>query len=414
MPNVLATAQQLGGESLVIVSGQHATTPRAEAPRLEALDGLRGLAILLVVLHNSGTVNGALSSIALKIGAFLVAPGWVGVQLFFALSGFLITRLLLQSKQAKGYFRRFYMRRVLRIFPLYYLALVVVLVIAPNVPGLEALGESGPRSSLWYWTYLVNWVQPFGGLVNSLGHFWSLAVEEQFYLVWPVLVLVLGARWLARLCAALVVGSLLVRIAVFQVLPAGAAAQAAYQLTISRCDALALGALVAMAIRDPFVIASVRRWVSRLWIVVAVALVALVVVQHGLNPLEFPVVTFGQTLVALLATALVLWCADPQPAGVPSFVARTMRAGWLRRIGRYSYSIYIVHVPITVLTRPYVVRALSFGTASSRVAAHVAYVGGVFLLSYGIAMVTWYAIEQPFLNLKRFFPMPTVRVARLV
>lgn len=152
---------------------------REHIPRL---DGVRGIAILLVLLHHFTDDREKLTGIARRL--FLVTDaGWVGVDLFFVLSGYLITRILLSTKESPRYFTTFYGRRALRIFPLYYAVLVAVLLILPRLvpptPELDAiLGRQ-----VFLWTYLSNWVRDtFNSDYAALKHFWSLSVEEQFYL----------------------------------------------------------------------------------------------------------------------------------------------------------------------------------------------------------------------------------------
>lgn len=384
----------------------------AEPARIMPLDGVRGVAILLVVLHNTGAVSGALSSFALKLWASLVNPGWVGVQLFFALSGFLITRILLESKGADGYFRRFYVRRTLRIFPLYYAAVAVVFFVAPHVRGLEALAAHGSRSSLWYWSYLANWAQPFGGLVPSLGHFWSLGVEEQFYIAWPALVLLLRERSLAILCAAMALGALAVRATFFLIYAPDTAGSAAYDFTIARCDALASGALVAVLARHPQIMIAARRWAWRATLGIAALLAVIFVKQRGFNSLELPVATVGQTLLATLSALLVLLCVSPANDAATIRLQRAMSTPWLRSIGKYSYAIYVIHLPLSCVLRPYIEAQLASGDANTRLGEYVGYVVVIFALSYLFAVVSWHVIEQPFLELKRLVPMPARPDAR--
>ncbi|HZJ61945.1 MAG TPA: acyltransferase [Kofleriaceae bacterium] len=161
-----------------------------EAPASEivpALDGVRGLAILLVLAHNLSPFESTRRLIDLSAG-LTFDFGWVGVQLFFVLSGYLISGILLDTRGAPGYYRAFFGRRVLRIFPLYYGVLFLCLVLLP-VLGLapDAL-LADRRHSVWLWTYLINWAEPLGAAIAVFPHFWSLAVEEQFYLVWPFVV----------------------------------------------------------------------------------------------------------------------------------------------------------------------------------------------------------------------------------
>src|SRR5262249_46548866 len=134
---------------------------------------------------------------------------WSGVDLFFVLSGFLITRILLATRASPDYFRDFYMRRALRIFPLTYGVLVAVMLIAPHL--VRAAAPAAGPSPAWLWLYGVNlyplltgdWYEAPNVLGLNFGHFWSLGVEEQFYLLWPLIVWRLDGRRLARLCAIL-------------------------------------------------------------------------------------------------------------------------------------------------------------------------------------------------------------------
>ena len=156
-------------------------------PRVPALDGIRGIAVTLVALLHFGYLNG----------------GWIGVQAFFVLSGFLITGILLADRDAplRAYLRRFYWRRTLRIFPLYYgyLALLAVSYALRGVPA-EFADDAG---ALFTYTYNFTRATDFTP-TPFFTHLWSLAVEEQFYLVWPFLVHALSRRALVALACALV------------------------------------------------------------------------------------------------------------------------------------------------------------------------------------------------------------------
>ena len=156
---------------------------------IPALDGLRGIAILLVLIHHLTIYRpeGGLDSWIAAVPLF----GWCGVNLFFVLSGFLITGILLDTRDSPVFYRSFFARRVLRIFPLYYGVLFLGFVLAPLLlPMPDAYG----RHQLWLWTYLANFAMPFGKGEPAFSHFWSLCVEEQFYLVWPFLVRRSGLR----------------------------------------------------------------------------------------------------------------------------------------------------------------------------------------------------------------------------
>jgi len=166
-----------------------------------ALDGIRGLAILLVIPHDAGLLldlPGPMHGAAYVVREF-IQVGRAGVQLFFVLSGFLITGGLLDSRGAPGYFAALYARRALRILPLYFAVLsLTFLVLAPRQALPHELLAS-QRHQIWLWTFLSNWMDPAGGGVSGFTHFWSLAVEEQFYLLWPLAVLRLAPERLPAL-----------------------------------------------------------------------------------------------------------------------------------------------------------------------------------------------------------------------
>src|SRR5262249_17527292 len=141
-----------------------------------------------------------------------LASLWVGVNVFFVLSGFLITGILLDTKHEPHYFKFFYMRRVLRIFPLYYGTLIAIFFVLPALKMAPFISAS---QQFWYWTYLGNWGKGRNLNVGSLGYFWSLGVEEQFYLVWPLVIYVLPRRSVSAWCCAAIAASFSYRSALF-------------------------------------------------------------------------------------------------------------------------------------------------------------------------------------------------------
>ena len=177
--------------------------------RLPTLDGLRAIAVLLVVPHNLNLIA-TYGSPDLFVAA--VHRGWIGVQLFFVLSGFLITGILLDARDAPDYYRSFFVRRVLRIFPLYYATLLVLFVLLPAFGLLPSSFRRDPMVELSYWAYFSNWYGPFHQGPEAVSHFWSLAIEEQFYLLWPFAIHRRSAGWVMRLCLAIAAASLLFRV----------------------------------------------------------------------------------------------------------------------------------------------------------------------------------------------------------
>src|SRR5690348_11217200 len=175
---------------------KNTVTSRPAGPRyIPELDGIRGIAILGVIAFHFGLFTIDSHNLLYSVYGSVVGLGWAGVDLFFVLSGCLITRILLDTRNSGHYFRSFYMRRVLRILPLYYFSVFVFFcvvlpvgyAVAPGSFSSHEWARVAPSESLWYWLHLSNWRSAFGILQTSpLTHFWSLAIEEQFYLVWPV------------------------------------------------------------------------------------------------------------------------------------------------------------------------------------------------------------------------------------
>jgi peptidoglycan/LPS O-acetylase OafA/YrhL len=190
------------------------------------LDGIRAYAILMVcVAHFFQVDEAALYETNLYLGILLFKLsqlGLTGVELFFLLSGFLITNILLDAKSSSTYFSTFFIRRFLRIFPLYYFALVVSFFFLPLFYTPDAAGQGVIEHQVWLWTYTSNLSFVFDippltwdGSDNfpHFGHFWSLGVEEHFYLLWPIVIYYVREAWLPKVMWGLVIFSLVVVIA---------------------------------------------------------------------------------------------------------------------------------------------------------------------------------------------------------
>ena len=358
---------------------------------IRPLDGLRAIAVGLVMLLHFGYLNG----------------GWIGVQVFFVLSGFLITGVLLADRDAPlgSYLRRFYWRRTLRIFPLYY-GYLVLLWLAYAAWGLPA---ELPGDALSLFTYTYNFTRLSAEWKASpfFTHFWSLAVEEQFYLFWPFVVHALSRRALVRLSAALLVAGPLFRWALALVLAAGTRSaydigDALYWFPLSHADAFAAGALVALV--------RVADHVKR---PALVALAAMAAVAAGgflnlqalrgaeadlaLGTMGFPLASidngahvWGYTLLNLSSAALVAAAVAAHRTGG---IVAALGWGPLAGLGKISYGIYVLHWPLLVLFnasvryRPMTLRgALMCGAWMTLVA--------------GVAWVSWRFYESRFLALK--------------
>ena len=318
----------------------------------------------------------------------LLYTGWVGVDLFFVLSGFLITGILLDAKGGPHYFRNFYARRVLRIFPLYYGVLVVAIltltVLTPHAPMLRLQG--------WLWAYATNIKIAASGWVFIAGrlqfhHLWTLAVEEQFYLVWPAVVLLLSRRSLLWVCAVVFVLSPALRI----VLCLKGHSIAAYVSTPCQLDALTVGVALAILVRSQ----AGRRLLDKL--LVPAALLCLVPLAFmfrygGLdhNLMNRYTVSLGSTLLAA-TFCWAIWSA------VSGGRVRFLDFAPLTWIGGISYGIYVLH-PFCLEVAPRNLFARS--PMLSLIAFDVIGLG----LSIGAATLSWHLFEKHFLRLKRAFP----------
>ncbi len=366
------------------------------ARRFPAADGIRGLAILVVVLHNSEFIERNGTGFLVKLTGAITATGWVGVQLFFVLSGFLITGILVDTLGSREYFRRFYIRRTLRIFPLYYAVLIFSLVVLPHVANVPAWSAAARENQWWYWSYLSNWGGVFRHSIPGFTHFWSLAVEEQFYLIWPVLVFALSRRGLVGLCLTMLVTGPLIRLCLHL---AGLPPQAGYELTIARWDALAAGALLAVLMRDAPLQEKLARWIGRITIASLGALALLVLYERGLHFDDLVVQVVGQSLIALASAWLVYYCVAP-PTGPALRIQRLMSATWLRFFGKYSYATYVLHFPIQFILSFYLADSINAGAPNVRFLKLIAYLAFIVGVSTLAAMVSWRVLEKPFLDLK--------------
>jgi peptidoglycan/LPS O-acetylase OafA/YrhL len=377
------------------------TGPGGLPARLPALDGLRAIAVLLVVPHNFNLM------VALGGAAYFVVValqrGWIGVQLFFVLSGFLITGILLDTGATPGYLRSFFARRVLRIFPLYYFTLLVLLVVLPSLGLMPARGPDA-LLELSYWAYFSNWYGPFHAGEDSLSHFWSLAVEEQFYLLWPFVVYRRSAAWVLRLCLGVAAAALLIRIGMLR---AGAPVQAIYQFLATRMDALALGGAAAAAFRVP----SAASWaLDRRWLLSGAGLAAIAVgaaISRGYNFVEPATQSLGYTLLALGFALLVAAAAATDWLGRGGWLA-ALRWDPLRRIAKYSYAMYVLSVPIHFLIGKPALSALGLAPGDSLVVG-LGYVVAGTAVSFLAAVASFHLLERHFLHLKDRIAPPGAR-----
>jgi peptidoglycan/LPS O-acetylase OafA/YrhL len=360
---------------------------------IPALDGIRALAILLVVPHNIDTLSAPYPAYLFPV-AVLLHAGWIGVQLFFVLSGFLITGNLLDSRGADNYFSAFFGRRALRILPLYYAVLCAAFVVAPLLVTLPEQFHSTQSHQVWLWTFLTNWTEPYNGGVYGFGHFWSLAVEEQFYLLWPFIVLRCGLRPLLWVCGASVVIALAVRCA-FEA--AHLSHETLYMFTVCRMDALTLGAAAAALIRMPEVYAFLQRNASRIAMAAAAAFVVFALLTRGFAMYDVSTQTIGYTLLSLSFALFILLTALPAKTAVLGLTLRALAWKPLRLVGRYSYGMYVLHLPLHVFWGAPLFQRLAPKPTPWE---SLAYTAVLTVLSFALAAVSYELFEKRVMRLK--------------
>jgi peptidoglycan/LPS O-acetylase OafA/YrhL len=372
---------------------------RSKLGHIPALDGIRGLAILMVLIYHFTPQGDAVQHGITQTIARIIDMGWTGVDLFFVLSGFLITGILLRSKSSPRYFVNFYSRRALRIFPLYYFVLILVAIALHTIP---ALSQYDKMRSDWpyYWFYATNflvardgWNVP-GQRWLYLGYLWSLAVEEHFYLFWPVIVRLFSRRSLIGGCLAIMAIAPILR-GLSPIL--GQSDRASDILTQCRMDTLAIGALLAVFVQQTSSVQVLRRfgWIGLICSILFAAYVVESVRFPGFAATPFRI--FGHSIVALMFAWLICLAISG------NWITAAMTWRPLRFFGVYSYGIYIYHgVLMGCLMAWFTTERLSFNSGNAWIGIVPHYVLCIAPPTL-IAVISYHLLEKPFLKLKRFF-----------
>ncbi len=362
-------------------------TTNSSEHRVQVLDGIRGLAILLVTLYrfSKEAVHGLDLNSMLR---GLIQFGSSGVELFFVLSGFLITRILIDTRHSPTYFSTFYYRRSLRIFPLYYLSLILFLWILPSALNNPSLFAEARDRSLYLWTYTTNIKMSVENAwsFGYLDHFWSLAVEEHFYLVWPIIVLCAGNR-LLKITISAIVATILGR-SIFCALSQNEVAPDV--LTIFRCDGLLIGAAISIAWQSETLRTKLQKWAP----MIGPASIIVVLTFTLLNKrfLDLPIVFLEIGWGCLLIVALT-------PDRFSS-LRKILELPFFRSLGKYSYAMYVFQSPLIPIIA---LLGMSFGFAelsSTSILWRITYVVAMFALTWFLAYLSWIAIESKILRLR--------------
>jgi peptidoglycan/LPS O-acetylase OafA/YrhL len=356
---------------------------------IDSLDGFRGIAILLVFFFHYLPRNPS------NPLSWMASLGWTGVDLFFVLSGFLITGILYDTRQSTNFFKAFYARRALRLFPVYFLAVGIVLSAA------TLLRTPMSWKAIPFYIYGANLMLPLKGGTPDFTpyfncvHFWSLSVEEQFYSLWPLVVfLVPSRRTLMQICAGGIVGALIFRVVLTHL---GVSTWILYTELPARMDSLLAGGMLALAVRGPRPAAWLSR--TRLYWVMAGCGLILVILLFRARTLFFTstaMTSWGYTMIAgvyvcLLALALV-----------PGTMANQVgRLSVLRFFGRYSYGLYVWHdlpSPVCVSWQPWFTRHIH-----PLVVGQLVYAVAMLVLFTAVAVASYHLLELRFLKLKSRF-----------
>jgi peptidoglycan/LPS O-acetylase OafA/YrhL len=343
------------------------------------LDGIRAIAAFMVIFFHffkgqlGITGSGELWKFLDKISII----GQNGVTLFFVLSGFLITRILLSTKSNPNYFKSFYTRRVLRIFPLYYFFLLCYYFL-PLFWG----GSVAPlRDQMCYYFYLESFAETFRWGIDGPRHFWSLAVEEHFYLFWPLIVYSLSNKNLCRFILAIIVGAILLRAYMTSL------HYEVYWFTFTRIDSLAIGGLLSlMELKGFFIEKNYKKFLLLLSLIFAPLIVLWAFFTGSQNAV---IQIFKYDFVSLLFFGLIgiVLCIKEG-----NLINRILSSSFFSYHGKISYGLYVYHSIGFWLSVKYI--QFDFWPLS-------------FLMGYLVTMlmatVSFYSFEERFLSLKRLY-----------
>jgi peptidoglycan/LPS O-acetylase OafA/YrhL len=350
-------------------------------PHYPALDGLRGIAILFIVIyHNFGYID--------KYFFF----GWLAVDLFFVMSGFLITDILLNAVGNKNFLRNFYFRRMLRIFPLYYFCLILFLIVLPGLPVQSGI-KYYTDNQVWIWTYLQNWLYIFNPPVqtNTLNHLWSVAVEEQFYLLWPLAILLIRKpKYLLAFISLLLVSTLGLRLWIWMHHLEGFAYYNLY--TFTRIDGICIGCMVALLLKIDANF--LKKYTSG--IVLFFALMNFVFYfMNRRYQFSFPYLALaGYTTFAMMLGLLVNQAVTRET----KLISFLFNIPWLKFFGKISYGFYLFHWPVYLLLSPYLTNWVK-GFTNGWLTDFLVSVTGT-LIAVVISWLSFNYFEKYFLKLK--------------
>ncbi|HEX2847708.1 MAG TPA: acyltransferase [Chitinophagaceae bacterium] len=341
-------------------------------------EGWRGIGIVFVMLAHYFP--------SLFIGS------WIFMEMFFVMSGFLITGILMDAKSKPHYYTKFMGRRIVRVFPVYYFFLAIMFFVIP-ASWLDLSYYRDHQS--WFWLYGQNWLYAIEGwpAVKGMHHLWSLAIEEQFYIVWPLVVLVFSSKGLVRFCIFLFFFSLIFRNTGMNM---GFVMPFPYVATLGRMEGLVLGAIIAVLIRtDKSILEKLAFPVT----IISGTLAVLMAFVAGTMMFQHPVhYMVNYTLVDIFFAGMItMTLCDNQLKYFRKLLNHPLFV-WL---GVLSYSLYIFHYPIQNIVEYNFQESLQVATGSV-IAAKLLSVGIAVVITFVVTYIVHKLIELPFWKLRKY------------
>ena len=401
IPSETQSSRGVASDSVAHAANGFATASVADQSpvHLSVLDGLRGLAICLILLVPF-VPKYATSSRTFELAKKLASTGWSGVDLSFVLSGLLITDVLLRSRGKANAARHFYARRFLRVMPLYLGTLIFVFAVLPIFvrPGADSAFDTLQSYQGWYWALSANivcFLHGFPVMQSStvdLGHYWVLAVVQQFYFLWPLLVWNLNERKLAWAACAVIALSLGLRI-VGSCFLEGTFRENIFYQTPTCLDSFAFGALLAVGFRRGDI-----GWLRRaaVWILpVTAAIIAVFFIKKGLweNGIVHCV---GLTLISLAYASLIVLLRTGSPG---SLGVKLIDNPFFRFFGKYSYGLYVFHGLMIPLLDRWIPAEKLLDLCHAPFLAAIVCLSAKVGVTLAVAMLSWRLLESPCLRL---------------
>ena len=372
--------------------------------RISSLDGLRGVAILMVMMlhfYNEAIINNGYPIIGPVITK-LVLSGLYGVELFFVISGFLITNILFDAKNGPNYFRNFYIRRFLRIFPLYYAVLFVIFFILPHLVTFDAAAKDIASRQIWLWTYLSN--APWSGrawdssAIFRLGHLWFLCVVVHFYIIWPLFIYKFETRTIINICLAGMIVCLMIRL----LLTVVGGPEFFTWSSIRKLDGLLWGSFLAAGIRTAYVSHLINIYTPRVAWVAGLLFFILIFVPRKFTGDNTVCIgyywTFMETISVLFFGGILILVLR-ESGRLPSL----MKNKFLVAFGKYSYGLFVIHnICLPLFKWLFKPTELAMQIGSPLLTQIIFYILSI-TTSFILAFATWHLYEKHFLNLKLLF-----------